>query len=319
MEVLSQLPAQTAGDQLIVGGGPDDAGVVRLEDGQLMVQSVDFFTPIVDDPEAYGRIAAANSISDLYAMGTSPRTALNIVGVPLEEVGRDRLARILTAGSETLREAGAMLVGGHTVKTPEPLYGMAVTGFAEEDSLVVNGTAQPGDRLYLTKPLGTGIVTTAHKRQEVDKDVLSGAIEWMGRLNDVGVSLAEEGYVHSMTDITGYGFLGHAYEMLGEGLGARIDGDRLPRLEGVEGLIETGTIPGGSRDNWESVRDRVRMEREDEDEVLRWLLADAQTSGGLLLSVPEESETAVESLLDREELVSAPIGRVTEGPEVVVA
>lgn len=310
------MPDQPGQDELLLGGGPDDAGVVQLEGDQVMVQSVDFFTPIVDDPAAYGRIAAANSLSDLYAMGTRPKTALNIVAVPLEEVGRDRLATILQAGSETLEEAGALLVGGHTVKNPEPLYGMTVTGFSTRDNLVTNQTAEPGDILYLSKPLGTGIVTTALKNQEAPDSVAENAIEWMGLLNDVGYELARQELIHSMTDITGYGFLGHAYEMLGEELGARIQGSDLPALAGVESLIEKGTIPGGTRNNWQSVKDRVRLSNQ--DDVVKWLLADAQTSGGLLVSTAPDQAQSVEEQLQQRGLHAQPVGEVTEGPEVVV-
>jgi selenide,water dikinase len=316
VKVLSDLPEQVS-DRLLLGGGPDDSGVYRLEDDQLMIQSVDFFTPIVDGPGDYGRIAAANSMSDVFAMGARPRTALNITGVPLEDVGIDRLNEILSASQTSVQSAGAVVMGGHTVKSPEPIFGLAVTGFVDEETLVRNTEASAGDRLFLTKPLGTGILTTAHKKQAIPEEAwLENGVDWMARLNDVGIELATKGYVSTMTDITGYGLLGHAYEMLGESHGMEIRAENLPVLDGVPRLIEDGHVPGGTRDNWDAVRERCDLG--ENDERTKWLLADAQTSGGLLLAVPGEHEGAVESLLDEQGLVSRPIGRVTDDYEAVI-
>lgn len=315
MEVLSDLPEQIS-DRLIVAGGPDDAGVYRLDGGQAMIQSVDFFTPIVDDPEAYGAIAATNALSDIYAMGGRPATALNVVGVPLEEVGRDRLKTILRAGAEVVRDTEALLVGGHTVRNPEPIVGMAVTGFGDPDDLTLNGRARPDDQLVLTKPLGTGVITTAHTAQAVPDDSLKAAIDWMRRPNAVGPHLAERGMVSTMTDVTGYGLLGHLFEMLGSEHGAELSLDGLPLLPGVRTLVDEGHIPGGTRDNWTAVQDRVTMHVD--DEVGRWLLADAQTSGGLLLAVPPERLETVQTRLEEDDWQSGVIGRVTDRPGVTV-
>lgn len=303
-------------DRLIVGGGPDDAGVYRLEGDRVMIQSVDFFTPIVDDPDAYGTIAAVNALSDVYAMGGRPATALNVVGVPLEKVGRERLSTILGAGARAVGDAGAVLVGGHTVKNPEPVVGMAVTGFAGESDLTVNGRAEVDDRLVLTKPLGTGIVTTAHTRGEVPERSLDRAIHWMKRPNAVGPKLAEEGSVATMTDVTGYGLVGHLLEMLNEDQGARLSLESLPLLPGVRDLAREGVVPGGTRDNWESVRGRTTLEVD--DEVAPWLVSDAQTSGGLLVAVPPGREEPVRTLLREAEWKHRVIGRVTGEPGVVV-
>lgn len=316
MEVLSELPEQET-DRLVVGGGPDDAGVYRMDDGTLMIQSVDFFTPIVDDPADYGRIAAANSMSDVYAMGARPRTALNITGVPLEDVGIDRLKRILAASQQSVTDAGAVVLGGHTVKSPEPVFGLSVTGFLEDDVMIQNQQANPGDVLFLTKPLGTGIMTTAHKKQAVPEPTwLEEAVEWMSRLNDVGERIAAEGLVSSMTDITGFGFLGHAFEMLGENRGMEVSYRELPVLEGIPELIDAGHVPGGTKNNWRAVEGRTRLELN--SDMARWILADAQTSGGLLVAVPEEDRSELSDLLRDEDLEHIEIGRVTDDHEAVI-
>lgn len=310
MKVLNSMPEQVS-DRLVVAGGPDDSGVYEISDDRYMVQSVDFFTPIVDDPGDYGAVAAANSMSDVYAMGARPATALNVVGVPYEEVGEDRLSEILSGEARTANEAGAVIVGGHTVKNPEPVVGLAVTGFVEPGTLVRNGTARPGDRLYLTKPLGTGIVTTAFQGVGVSEDVLEETTNWMTTLNEIGADLAEEDLVNSMTDITGYGLIGHAREMLGEDRGAEVSLDSLPLLPDVESLVEGGSVPGGTRGNWDAFRDRVDLEVE--GEFGRWIVADAQTSGGLLLAVDPSRTDPVEDRLGEAGLHAEPIGRVTDG------
>lgn len=308
MKVLNQIPEQVS-DQLIVAGGPDDSGVYEINDDRYMVQSVDFFTPIVDDPADYGSIAAVNSMSDVFAMGAVPATALNVVGVPFDEVGEDRLVEILNGEADKTGEAGTVIVGGHTVKNPEPVVGLAVTGFVDPDRLVVNGTCEEGDRLFLTKPLGTGIVTTAFQGEGVSDEVLKEATNSMKTLNDVGIDLANENLVNSMTDITGYGFIGHAREMVGNSLGLEVSLDSLPEIDGVRDLVERGAVPGGTRDNWDAFKEWVDLGVS--DEFGQWIIADAQTSGGLLLSVPDDRANEVSDLLAKNSLVSEPIGRVT--------
>lgn len=308
MKVLNQIPEQVS-DQLIVAGGPDDSGVYEINDDRYMVQSVDFFTPIVDDPADYGSIAAVNSMSDVFAMGAVPATALNVVGVPFDEVGEDRLVEILNGEADKTGEAGTVIVGGHTVKNPEPVVGLAVTGFVDPDRLVVNGTCEEGDRLFLTKPLGTGIVTTAFQGEGVSDEVLKEATNSMKTLNDVGIDLANENLVNSMTDITGYGFIGHAREMVGNSLGLEVSLDSLPEIDGVRDLVERGAVPGGTRDNWDAFKEWVDLGVS--NEFGQWIIADAQTSGGLLLSVPDDRANEVSDLLAKNSLVSEPIGRVT--------
>ncbi|MFB6356963.1 MAG: selenide, water dikinase SelD [bacterium] len=316
VQILSDLPEQVD-DNLLVAGGPDDSGVYRIDDDNVMIQSVDFFTPIVDDPEAYGTIAAANSVSDIYAMGARPQTALNITGVPLEQVGIDRLKLILKAGQETMLEAGGVVVGGHTVKSPEPLYGMAVTGATDDETFLENARVRPGDRLILTKPIGTGIVTTAHKKQALPEgSILREAITWMSQLNNVGATLAEESLVSSMTDITGYGLVGHMLELLGEDFGASIEVNQIPLIDGLIDLIEAGHVPGGSRDNWKSVKHKVELETN--YEYASEILGDAQTSGGLLLSVPETNLGDVKDVLSDRQLKSNVIGEIKDEAQITV-
>jgi selenide,water dikinase len=302
------MPEQVS-DKLVLAGGPDDSGVYEINEDQYMVQSVDFFTPIVDNPVDYGSIAAANAMSDVFAMGARPATALNVVGVPYDEVGEDRLADIIEGEADAVQEAGAVIVGGHTVKNPEPIVGLAVTGFVQPDRLVVNGSCEDGDQLFLTKPLGTGIVTTAFQGEGVEDEVISEATNWMKTLNDVGITLAENELVNSMTDITGYGLIGHAQEMLGQGHGARISLGNLPTLTGVRELVEQGSIPGGTRSNWDAFGDRVDLSIE--NDFGKWIVSDAQTSGGLLLSVPPSNTDRVSDILEQEGLRSKSIGTVT--------
>ncbi|MFB6345044.1 MAG: selenide, water dikinase SelD [bacterium] len=315
VEVLNQLPEQIS-ENLVVGGGPDDSGVFEISEDRYMVQSVDFFTPIVDEPRSYGEIAAANSVSDVYAMGGRPATALNIVGVPMEDVGEDRLVEILSGESDKVNEADAVIVGGHTVKNPEPVVGLAVTGFVEPENLVRNTTANPGDILFLSKPLGTGIVTTAHQRDGAQGRELQDTIHWMSRLNSVGADLAERKLVTTMTDITGYGLAGHAQEMLGPDVGMKLHLQNIPRLPDLAELIEAGYVPGGTKNNWEAFKDRVDLTTQ--AGVLPWLVADAQTSGGLLVAVDPEDADEVQELLQDKDLYSKAIGEVTDSTTIEV-
>jgi selenide,water dikinase len=210
MQVLRQLPRAARNPNLLVGAATaDDAGVYRLDSRRALVQTVDFFTPIVDDPFAFGQIAAANALSDVYAMGGRPLTALNLMGIPPDLVPAEIIARILQGGASKLAEAGCVLVGGHTIRNPEPVYGLAVTGLVSPRRLMTNAAARPGDILVLTKPLGTGIATTAIKRGLASGPLAKRAIALMARLNTVGAELAERGLVRAATDVTGFGLLGH--------------------------------------------------------------------------------------------------------------
>lgn len=274
---------------MIVGfDGHDDAAVVRLEGNRAMVQTVDFFTPVVDDPYDFGQIAAANALSDIYAMGGVPLFALNIAAFPAEGFSTDVMARILKGGMDKAREAGIPIVGGHTIDDREPKYGLVVTGQVDLDRLIRHSTSQPGDVLVLTKPLGTGIISTAIKRATASKGQIETATSLMTALNDHASRLMIQCGVHAATDVTGYGFLGHLLELCrASHVSATVSFDQLRFLEGVEDLARKGTIPGGTRRNLSFVEPHTRF-----DSTLahhhRLMAADAQTSGGLLLSLPEK-------------------------------
>jgi selenide,water dikinase len=267
---------------------PDDAVVVRIASGQLMVQTLDFFTPICDDPYLFGQIAAANSLSDVYAMGGRPFTAMNICCFPVGTVGLDVLAEILRGGAERVAASGAILAGGHTVVDAEPKFGLSVTGFVEEHHLTTKDGAQPGQLLVLSKPLGTGVLTTAVKRGLVSEADIMPAFEGMQNLNDQACTAMNLAGVRAATDITGYGLLGHCWEMVrGLDLTFVVEGSRLPLYPGALEYADQDIFPGGSRSNrsWLEQAGAVGW-HVDADEPLRGLACDAQTSGGLLMCWP---------------------------------
>lgn len=294
----------------------DDAAVYRLTDQLALVQTVDYFTPIVDDPYDFGAIAAANSLSDVYAMGGRPLTALNIVGFPSRTLPLKILARILLGGAEKCREAGCTVVGGHTIDDEEPKFGLAVTGLIEPGKAITNAAARPGDVLVLTKPLGTGIVATAIKRELADVATVRVATRTMATLNAAASEAALAVGVNACTDVTGFGLLGHLAGMCrGSRVGAVLSAGAAPVLPGVFDLIRKGSVPGGTRRNLENVARRVRWARNVPEE-LRLLLADAQTSGGLLLSVPAGRAAALVRLLEERGVpVVARLGEIVEDPD----
>ena len=291
----------------------DDAGVYRISAELALVQTVDFFTPVVDDPYDFGRIAAANALSDVYAMGGVPLTALNVVAFPVETLGTEILARILEGGAAVAAEAGVVILGGHTIKDDEPKYGMAVTGTIRNGHVVRNGGACPGDLLLLSKPVGTGILTTARKRDLIDDAALVPAIEQMVRLNERASRAMLEHGAHAATDITGYGLIGHAGEMArASGVALTIDANRVPLFDGVLDLIAQGAVPGGTRDN---LADHAAFTRyaQTVDEAHRIALSDAQTSGGLLIAIePDGARRVLAALADLGTV--AIVGEVTDGP-----
>jgi len=273
---------------------PDDAAVWRLDDDRALVLTADFFPPVVDDPYLYGAIAAANSLSDLYAMGAKPLLAINLVGFP-EGLDTAILTEILRGGADKVREAGAVIAGGHSTADKEPKYGLAVLGIVRPDRVLAKGGARAGDVLWLTKPLGTGIITTAHKQDQVDPQDLRRAVESMSRLHRRAVDLLEPlvPAVHAMTDITGFGLGGHGHEMAEQsGLALRVNWSDVPRLPGVDRYIEQGHVPGGTRRNREYYGPWVQREREPEPGEDA-LLFDPQTSGGLLFAVAADAADAV--------------------------
>jgi selenide,water dikinase len=291
----------------------DDAGVYRLTDDLALVQTVDFFTPIVDDPYDFGRIAAANALSDVYAMGGRPLTALNIAAFPVEELGAEILARILEGGAAVASEAGVTILGGHTVKDDEPKYGLAVTGTIRPDAVVTNAGARPGDLLLLSKPVGTGVLATARKRDLIGEDALIPAVAQMTRLNDRAAAAMVANGVHAATDITGYGLVGHGGEMArASGVALAIDARRVPLFAGVLELIARGAVPGGSKENL-AEHARFTTYAADIDDTLRLALSDAQTSGGLLIAIPPPG--AQRMLAELADLGTvAVVGEVLAGP-----
>jgi selenide, water dikinase len=315
--VMERVSPATNARVLVGYGSSDDAGVYLLRDGLALVSTVDFFTPIVDDPFDFGRIAATNALSDVYAMGGRPVTALNIVAFP-EELDLAILARILEGGASVARSAGVAIIGGHTIKDAEPKYGMAITGVVDPERIVTNANAQPGDVLVLTKPLGTGILTTAIKRGTIGGDDLREAVEWMTALNDSAAHAMLAAGAHAATDVTGFGLLGHGGGMArASGVRLVIDAGEVPFMNRVLELIESGVVPGGTRHNAETHAAFTDFSRSVPDAV-RIGLSDAQTSGGLLVSVASDGvEELVNELRERDAL-GAVIGEVREGDGIEV-
>ncbi len=291
---------------------PDDAAVWRLDDRRAVVLTTDFFPPVVDDPYAYGAIAAANALSDLFAMGARPLFALNLAAFP-DDLPPSILAEILRGGGEKVREAGAVVAGGHTTTDKEPKYGLAALGLVDPQQLLTKGGALDGDRLLLTKPLGSGLITTAHRADGVHDEALEGAVASMSRLsaNAARILGRAEGAVHACTDITGYSLMGHGFEMAQQSsLRLRLRRDRLPLLEGARECAENGHVPGGTRRNAEAFQRNVTLPRNIAD-WQRAVLFDPQTSGGLLLAVPrEDASAALAALHEGGDAAAAVIGRV---------
>lgn len=309
-QVLRDLPNQSDPNLLVGSASADDAGIYKLSDELALVQTLDFFTPITDDPYTFGQIAAANALSDVYAMGGRPITAMAIAGMPTEHLSNDEISEIFKGGAEMVQQANCSLVGGHTIKNPEPIYGLSVTGTVHPDKFSANAHAREGDVLILTKPIGTGIITTAHKKSACSQELHDAAIENMISLNTAGADLGEKNLINACTDVTGFGFLGHLIEVAAASeLTAEIRIDDIPAISpDIIHLIEANFVPGGSKQNLESMRDKVKFS-EVISEAQKLLLADAQTSGGLLLSVaPENLEKVHEVLAEHHTLCAAEVG-----------
>ncbi|HEY4428175.1 MAG TPA: selenide, water dikinase SelD [Solirubrobacteraceae bacterium] len=293
-------------ERVIVGSATaDDAAVFQLSDELALVQTVDFFTPIVDDPYDFGRIAAANAISDVYAMGGTPLTALNLVAFPLERLGPDVLRAILEGGLAVAAEAGCAVVGGHSIDDPEPKYGLAVTGTVHPRRMLTNSGAGEGDVLVLTKPLGVGVITTARKRGIATPQQLASAVDMMSALNAGAARAALEAHAHAVTDVTGFGLLGHLHSLARQsGVAAEVHSQAVPFLDGVPDLLENEeSISGGTRRNLAYAESFTRF-APGLDPWRRWLAVDATTSGGLLVAV--DSARA-------HEVPGAAVGRVVSG------
>ena len=309
-QILKSLPAVS--DPRVLVGTEDDAGVYKITDDLAIVQTVDFFTPIVDDPYDFGAIAAANALSDIYAMGAKPLTALNLVAFP-KDGPLDVLALIVRGGADKAMEAGVSIIGGHSIDDREPKYGMAVTGTVHPDKITLKGGAKSGDKLVLTKPLGTGIISTAIKAGRALEEMIEVATRNMKTLNKNAADAMVEAGCRGATDITGFGLLGHLHEMLHtSGVSARLNLSSVPFIPGVRELVKF-SVPGGTRTNLRFVSDKVVWAKGiTEDEKL--MLADAQTSGGLLIAVPRDKlDTLLNGLTARGVLTKEVIGEVIEG------
>ncbi len=309
--VLRHLTPVDDVNALVHSATGDDAAVYRLTEDRALVITVDFFTPIVDDPFDFGRIGAANALSDVYAMGARPLLALNLVGFPRSLLEEGMLEDILRGGAHVLSEAGVPLLGGHSIDDREPKFGMVAVGEVHPDRVITNAGALPGDRLFLTKPLGTGVVSTAVKAGAAPDAVVRRAIECMTRLNREAAHAMIAAGVNAATDITGFGLLGHLRNLLRQsGVAAQIRSGAVPILAGAEELAVAGHVPGGTRRNLEDLGPDVVF-GEGVAETTRLLLADAQTSGGLVISASESAATTLQRALGAE---AHEIGSVIEGP-----
>ena len=313
MKVLSKLPMVEHPNLLVGSSTGDDAAVYRLDDSTGLVLTVDFFTPITDDPYEFGSVAAANSLSDVYAMGGRPLVALNVVGFPAA-LAVEMLGDVLRGGYDKAAEANCLIVGGHTVDDNEPKYGLSVVGLVEPGKQVTNAGAQPGDVLVLTKPLGTGIVTTGCKAGVAPAGSVETAVETMATLNRAASEAMMEVGVNACTDVTGFGLMGHLTGMLrASGVSARVSASTAPVLPGVDELLAQGVAPGGTHRNQAGMEDYVDWDDAVSDND-RLLLCDAQTSGGLLISVPEERlSRLLESLEQSGVATRAVIGSIAGG------
>lgn len=292
----------------------DDAGVFRISDDMALVQTVDFFTPVVDDPRLFGRIAAVNSLSDIYAMGGTPLTALNLLATPADSLAPDVVSAMLAGGQEMMDRARASIIGGHSIDDPEPKMGYAVTGLVHPSHIWRNDTSKPGEIVFLTKPIGTGLIIKAIKDGTADRQTAEAAETMMATLNGPAQEAirAAVGDPGACTDVTGFGLLGHLWELAaGSGVRIRLDSERVPVLPGARELAEQKAFPRGSLRNWEFVQEHVELDRV--PGFREWLLADAVTSGGLLFTAPEESREELQSAFQERGLSLWEIGLVSPG------
>ena len=289
----------------------DDAGVYKLTEDVALIFTLDFFTPVVDDPYVFGQIAAANALSDIYAMGGTPLTALNVVCFPLEDM--DVLAEILKGGADKVKEAGALLVGGHSVEDAEPKYGLSVTGTVNPRRVITNANARVGDVLILTKALGTGVLTTAFKGGMVAEKDMESAIKSMASLNQIAAEEMQRLDVLAATDITGFGFLGHAREMAAaSGLALEVEAAKLPLFPLALEMAEMGILPGGLHANRKYIGDKIEVSPS-VPAALADLLFDPQTSGGMLMAVKERNASALLEALSKRDVLAVMVGRAVEG------
>src|SRR4051812_16782682 len=311
LPLLSLLPEIRDPNVLVGSATSDDAAVYKLSDDLALVLTTDFFTPIVDRPYDFGMIAAANALSDVYAMGGKPLTALNLVGFPDQKLTVEVLAEILRGAADKAAEAGIAVVGGHTIKSEEPIFGLAVVGTVHPDKVLSNAGAKPGDALVLTKPIGLGIITTAAKNGEDKLGAIADAIRIMGTLNRAAAEVLAGFEVHALTDITGFGLLGHLRNVTAaSGVTAQVTASAVPVLPAAREYVNSGVAPGGTHANWKFLADWVTFDAAlSKEEQL--LLCDAQTSGGLLASVPAaDADRLVRALHEAGATTAAVIGRI---------
>jgi selenide,water dikinase len=283
-KIIRQVPVNAHKNLLVGCETCDDAAVFDIGNGQAVISTTDFFTPIVDDPFDFGRIAATNALSDIYAMGGKPLMAISILGWPLSKLSADMAGQVIEGAFKVCEAAGIPLAGGHSIDIADPVFGLAVTGMVRKDSLKQNNSARPGCRLFLTKPLGIGILSTAAKKNVLEEQDYLNSVQWMTRLNSEGIALGEMPAVRAMTDVTGFGLLGHLMEICeGSGLSARISYNNIPVLDNIKHYIELNCIPGGTYRNLNSYGDKIRGITE----YSKLVLADPQTSGGLLIAVDQ--------------------------------
>jgi selenide, water dikinase len=284
--IICRVPDKSAFDHLLVGcESRDDAAVYDMGDGTALISTTDFFTPIVDDPYDFGRIAAANAISDVYAMGGKPLMAISILGWPLEKLPPEMASLVIEGAVDSCSEAGIPLAGGHSIDISDPVFGLAVTGTAATAHIIKNNTATPGCRLFLTKPLGIGVLSTAGKKGFLSEQDYLNSVMWMTKLNSAGMELGKMEGVRAMTDVTGFGLLGHLLEICeGSHVSARIHFGSIPKVDNMAMYIEKNCIPGGTYRNWKSYGDKIS----EISEFQKLVLADPQTSGGLLIAVDKD-------------------------------
>ncbi|MDF2176665.1 selenide, water dikinase SelD [Aliiglaciecola sp. CAU 1673] len=316
--VQSNLSVPMDSKLLVGNSSKDDAAAYDLGNGMAVLSTTDFFMPIADDPFDFGRIAATNAISDIFAMGGKPMMAIAILGWPLNKLGPEVARQVVEGGRQACLDAGIMLAGGHSIDSPEPIFGLAVTGQVPISQLKQNNTAQAGCRLYLTKPLGVGVLTTAQKQGKLKDEHSRLAIEVMCQMNSIGSTLAAYPWLTAMTDVTGFGLLGHLLELCeGSGLRAQLWFEQVPKLAPVMEYIQAGAVPGGSQRNFDSYGHKISALAPE----VQALLCDPQTSGGLLLAVSKDAESEVQSILQSEGLYAKAIGELLpagEGPLVEV-
>jgi selenide, water dikinase len=315
LPLLKHLPAISDPKVLVGSATADDAAVYKLSDDLAIVVTTDFFTPIVDVPYDFGAIAGANALSDIYAMGAKPVLALNLVGFPDEKLPVEVLAEILRGAADKAAEAGIAIVGGHTIKSEEPTFGLCVVGTVHPKRVLTNADAQPGDMLVLTKPIGLGVITTAAKNGEDDRGAIQQAIDLMSTLNKTAAEVLTDFDVHALTDVTGFGLLGHLRNVTSaSNMHARIWADAVPIISAAREYVAKGIAPGGTHANWRYLNDWVVYEDDTPKEV-RLLLCDAQTSGGLLAFVRrDQSEDLVRALQNAGVDQAALVGQIEEGP-----